>query len=316
LKNHHLSWTLNILFWKQDYGFWVKGFINKAHSTILAFILILSVIIIISRTNWLNLILRLELNIVAFLIIIWRVGTIETRTMVKYYIINRFSSILLSYFLIENYDTTILILLMIKTTFPPFTIWGIDLINYLSKLESYLFLTLQKIGFLILINNYLYITVLIIIVITCLLYIVAQTSLINILFFSSLIHSCWILVRIRVSILIIILYFTIYSIILWWTFATLNNSIIIKDKMILATYILVLRGLPPFIIFYFKWIILIYLSTNTIPLSLLIIVGSLMMIVIYFRVFYISLLFVTKRWKEFNYSVIPIFLLNLIWLFV
>lgn len=129
----------------------------------------------------------------------------------------------------------------------------------------------------------------------------SQTRLRKIITFSSINHIAWILSRIIVSFPIWTLYFLIYSIINLIIIFILNlqNSFFInqlnlnKNKKFLKTTILnfiSLGGLPPFIGFLPKWVVIKSLSLNSIfILTFILIVSTLIILFIYIRIIIITL---------------------------
>jgi len=249
--------------------------------------LLSSAIIIIRSNNWLLLFLRLELNIIIFIILLWKSNG-EGR--IKYFIINSFSSLLLVYSVIISINIMRITVLLFKLALPPFLSWGVDIINWMRSVELSLFLTIQKIGLIILLTNFNLIWGIGMLVAGSVLAVINNSSIISILFISSLVHSVWLIVRRFQSFTLLILYFIIYSTMLLVAVRLTADNIKIIIKSELAIVILVLRGLPPFLLFYFKWLILSNLMSLSILLSLLFLLCSLVIIIVYFRVFYINII--------------------------
>jgi len=237
--------------------------------------------------NWLLLFLRLEVNIIIFITLLWK-GVGESR--VKYFIINSFSSFLLVYSIIRNINVIRITILLFKLALPPFISWGVDIINWIGSTELIVFLTVQKIGLIILLVNFNIIWLVGLLVVGSVLIVINSSSVISILFVSSLVHRVWIIVRRFQSLILLTLYFIVYSILLLILLNLTFESIKITVKFEFAIIMLVLRGLPPFLVFYFKWLILSYLISLSIVLLIVLLIASLGIIIVYFRMFYINIL--------------------------
>jgi len=248
-------------------------------------LLFFSVVIIIRRNGWFTLFIRLELNTIRFTIFIWK-GSYSNERIIKYFLIQSATSILLVYRLLLNVSTLVVLFSLIKLAIVPLHSWGIDLIYRIKWKEILLFFTLQKIGVIFILINYNYEIFLLIRLVMTFGYLLRLKTLRLILFFSSTIHSRWILIIRIISWIVIVTYFLSYSLILYYIL--INNSkrsILIHGTVPIR--LLTLGGLPPFPIFYFKWLALRYLSSHSIIISIILLIGSFLSIVIYFRLFYV-----------------------------
>lgn len=287
---------MNIKVWEylisNVYIYWVR----------LARILLLSsVLIIIRRRSWFSLFLSLELNTIRFVIVLWSIGTIIERT-IKYFIIQRVSSILLIYSIIFNIDSLVIFLLIFKLAIVPFHRWGQDLMSNLSRRRMFLFLTIQKLGILILLCHFSVLLIIPYIIIIINIYLLLWKNIRNIMFFSSIVHRRWMILLSQLSLRIILLYFFTYMMILIrvFIFSKVNNTWLKTEDIQITIRILFIRGLPPLIIFYLKWFSLNLIINLSMLLSGLILIIRIVIITIYFRLVYYSII---NKWVYIRFRV-------------
>lgn len=187
----------------------------------------------------------------------------------------------------------------------PFHFWFPEVIEGLNWIRSLLILTWQKIAPIILLiyNSYLSIFLIIVIILRILvrsLIGLNQLRLRKILTFSSINHIGWIIPAINFSLNIWLIYFFIYSIITINLVLILNyfNIFFVKQLIIQFSNNLILKlffylnffslgGLPPFLGFLPKWLVINQLiENNFIILTLLIIILTLFTLFYYIRLIY------------------------------
>lgn len=187
----------------------------------------------------------------------------------------------------------------------PFHFWFPEVIEGLNWIRRLLILTWQKIAPIILLiyNSYLSIFLIIVVILNILIRSLIglnQLRLRKILVFSSINHIGWILIAINFSLNIWIIYFFIYSIITINLILIFNyfNIFFIKQIIIQFSNNLVLKlffylnffslgGLPPFLGFFPKWLVINQLiENNFIILTLLIIILTLFTLYYYIRLIY------------------------------
>ena len=212
---------------------------------------------------------------------------ISTEASLKYFLTQALASAVLLFaiilFLLENnllinldnsYSRIIIISsLLLKRGTAPFHFWFPNVIEGLSWINSLILITWQKIAPLILIS-YLNIKS---IILTCAIISVIigslgglnQTSLRKLISFSSINHLGWILSAIYCRKILWLIYFLFYSFLSFCLIFIFNNfklyhinqlfAIFIKSKIIkfiLIINLLSLGGLPPFLGFLPKWIVI------------------------------------------------------------
>ena len=127
-----------------------------------------------------------------------------------------------------------------------------------------------------------------------------QTSIRKILTYSSINHTGWILIALTNSERLWIIYFIIYSTLALTVVSTIRlsktsfiNQTILTNKettlikLMIFTSLLSLGGLPPFLGFLPKWIVIQYIITNNIaPLATIVAITSLITLYYYLKISY------------------------------
>lgn len=293
--------------------------------------LILGTLISISSYSWFSIWIGLEINIISFIpLISKKKNPKSSESSIKYFIIQSISSILIliSALIIVFYNefippinSIILIIncaFLIKLGAAPFHFWFPEVIEGLRWINCLILLTWQKIApFILIINNKTWDNLIIIIIIFCLLIRVIlslnQVSLRKILTFSSINNIAWMLAALQCSYSIWIIYFILYSIInipliVLFNFISINyfNQIFnLTQKSILIKIFIVfnflsLGGLPPFIGFFPKWMVIYLLRIQNLEiLSLFLILFTLVFLYIYIRIIFFSLTLIRTERKIF-----------------
>ena len=190
----------------------------------------------------------LELNLISFLIMItgrWP----AKKTGIIYFIVQRIGTlIILRGGVIAEWSSPlthwVILGLLLKTRMAPFHFWGANLITKLSGKTSFVFLTWQKIAplFIMMVTTSKYFIrwVLILNILVATRCRIGSKNLFVLLFFSGLIHVCWI---ISSPITVARVYFFIYSCSSMPIFLITHN---------LSLLIMNLAGLPPLTGFFMK----------------------------------------------------------------
>lgn len=189
--------------------------------------------------------------------------------------------------------------LSLKSGIAPFHFWFPGVIEGLSWINNLLLITWQKIAPLLLISYLIINNVIILVILSILIGSLGglnQTSIRKIIAFSSINHLGWILSSIIINENLWILYFILYSYLSLTLIYFFNlfkifhinqifnlffNFKIIKFSLIIN--FLSLGGLPPFLGFFPKWLIIQYLIINN-HLFMLIIMVLITLITLYFYI--------------------------------
>jgi len=307
----------------------------------------MSIIISLSFNSRFFMWIRLEINILRFLPIISSGLNIELENSVKYFLIQRWASIifLIRYFfcnfLFNSFYLLLIISIFIKLGISPFHTWFISILKSCSLYILILLSTVQKIIPLIILNNvYIYIGILYLcIFLTILFLLIMLPRVINLnklLALSSLGNIIWLLSRNLLSIKLILIFIVIYMYILVGIYIFYNifyyrlfiqiNRIIFSDKVIIVILFISLGGIPPLLGFLRKFLILkIVLVYENIFLFLIIIFSSLVLLYHYISRIYFFLTFIPSikirfstnnfSWVKFIYIISLIFF-NFIFAFI
>lgn len=281
--------------------------------------LIIGTLIVISSSSWFGIWIGLELNLLSFIpIIIDNNNLSSTESAIKYFLTQTLASIIFLFSSIlyvtkfaffspinVNYENIIINLtLIIKLGAAPLHFWFPNIIENLSWLNSLILITWQKLAPLtILFYSHFNNLFIIFILSSALVGAIAglnQTSLRKLLTFSSINHIRWILLANMYRNLLWLFYFLIYSLIrisiilifktynlffINQIFLFNNNNIILK--FCLFTRIFSLGGLPPFLGFLPKWLIIEnIIKSNFYFLTFIIVMANLITLFFYARLTY------------------------------
>nr|YP_010958738.1 NADH dehydrogenase subunit 2 [Baronia brevicornis]WNB35756.1 NADH dehydrogenase subunit 2 [Baronia brevicornis] len=285
------------------------------------FILLFSTLISISSNSWLGCWIGLEINLLSFIPLISNSkNLLSSEASLKYFLIQSISSINFLFLIIfnmiflKNFEMNNLFsillnsCLLMKMGSVPFHFWFPNIMEGLSWLNCFILMTWQKISPMILLSYYMNNNFLIMITIfnTIIgaLGGINQSSLRKLMSFSSINNLGWMLIAIMISENLWLFYLMMYSIlimIMCYLFNMLNsffiNQLFIMNfhyliKMSLLINFLSLGGLPPFLGFLPKWIIINFLMNNNLfIISFIFIMMSLIVLFFYIRIVYSSIMF-------------------------
>nr|YP_010003161.1 NADH dehydrogenase subunit 2 [Thaumetopoea pityocampa]QAV59276.1 NADH dehydrogenase subunit 2 [Thaumetopoea pityocampa] len=306
--------------------------LNNSTKMFFLFILFFSTLISISANSWLGCWIGLEINLLSFIPLISNPNNLfNSEASLKYFLtqsiasINFLFAILMKMIMMKNFEMNLPILiimnssLLMKMGSAPLHFWFPNIIEGMSWFNNFILMTWQKISPMILLsyyfNLYFIYTIIIINVIVGAIGGLNQTSLRKLMAFSSINNLGWMLMALTISENLWIFYFCFYSFltkIMCLLFYSLNmfyiNQFFINNmnpmiKMNLMINFLSLGGLPPFIGFFPKWIIINFMINNNFYLSTLIFtMMSLITLFYYTRIIYSSFMlnyFKTKWFKIF-----------------
>nr|YP_009373267.1 NADH dehydrogenase subunit 2 [Graphium leechi]AOW43547.1 NADH dehydrogenase subunit 2 [Graphium leechi] len=285
------------------------------------FIIFFSTLISISSNSWLGCWIGLEINLMSFIPLISNSkNLLSSEAALKYFLIQSIASInflftiLMKMMLLKNFEIHNFISIMINSSMlmkmgsAPFHFWFPNIIEGLSWFNCFIIMTWQKISPMILLSYYFNNNFLMIIVILNVIIGVIggfnQTSIRKLMSFSSINNLGWMITALMISENLWFMYLFLYSFlisIMCFFFNMLNiyfiNQLFIinmnfKIKFYFLINFLSLGGLPPFLGFFPKWIIINFLINNNMNLiSFVFIMMSLIMLFIYIRIIYSSVIF-------------------------
>nr|YP_010360283.1 NADH dehydrogenase subunit 2 [Spirama retorta]UNQ84425.1 NADH dehydrogenase subunit 2 [Spirama retorta] len=294
------------------------------------FILIFSTLISISSNSWLGCWIGLEINLLSFIPLISNSNNLlATEASLKYFLtqsiasINFLFSILLKMMLLKNFEMNLFLSIMINSSMlmkmgaSPFHFWFPNIVEGLSWFNNFILMTWQKITPMIILSYYFNKNfILIVIMLNAIIGALGglnQTSLRKIMAFSSINNLSWMLSSIMISENLWLFYLFMYSFmisIMCFIFFLLNvffiNQLFINNmnsliKINLLINFLSLGGLPPFIGFFPKWIIINFLILNQMYfLTFVLIMMSLILLFFYIRIIYSTFMFNYLKMKWFK----------------
>nr|AWN56079.1 NADH dehydrogenase subunit 2 [Anthicidae sp. DPP-2018] len=298
--------------------------------------MMLGTIISISSFSWIGMWMGLEINLLSIIPIMKSSKNMySSEASIKYFLTQAMASLILLFSIIlmmmklNNMTSNLYILdmaLLTKLGAAPFHFWFPEVMKGLSWMNCMILMTWQKIAPLMLILNNNSNKILIFSIISSLIISTImsfnQTSLRKIMAFSSINHLAWMLSSSLISFNITMLYFLIYSIlsfILVKIFETtksfylnqlMNIQIPKMIKISLTLNFMSLGGLPPFLGFFPKWMIINLMSNNFPLLNLILIFFTLIMLFIYIRLMMSSMIISHTENKLFKKSNFKMFTLN------
>nr|YP_010277772.1 NADH dehydrogenase subunit 2 [Cnaphalocrocis patnalis]UHY94313.1 NADH dehydrogenase subunit 2 [Cnaphalocrocis patnalis] len=317
-------------------------FLMNSNKMFFMFILFFSTLISISSNSWFGCWIGLEINLLSFIPLISKSNNmLSSEATLKYFLVQSIASINLLFYIIfkmilmKNFELNNLFSIMINSSLlmkmgsTPFHFWFPNMVEGLSWFNNFILMTWQKITPIILLsyyfnNNFL----LLIIMMNSIIGAIGglnQTSLRKLMAFSSINNLSWMLSSIMISENLWMFYFFLYSFmisIMCLLFYMMNmffiNQLFFMNinymiKLLLLINFLSLGGLPPFIGFFPKWIIINFmLSNNFYFLTFIMIMMSLIMLFFYIRILYSSFMFnyLKLKWMKIFIKNKLIYLIN------
>nr|ALO77090.1 NADH deshydrogenase subunit 2 [Paramarygmus sp. PAR01] len=304
----------------------------KIYKMIFFYSMIMGTMITISSYSWMAMWMGLEINLLSIIPLFSNTkNMMSSESSMKYFITQAMASLILLMAVIMlliseefinplmNFYFSMMMnsALMTKLGAAPFHFWFPEIIEGLTWSNSLILLTWQKIAPMMLIMNMNINTPFLITIIMFSLVISSingfnQISLRKILAFSSINHIAWMLSTMLMSFSSWTTYFLIYSMLninITTIFNMTNsfylnqiNNIMNKSKLFkftLMTNFLSLGGLPPFIGFLPKWIIINWMTHNNMMLiTATMIITTLIMLFIYIRMMMSSMIINTTEPKN------------------
>nr|YP_010274813.1 NADH dehydrogenase subunit 2 [Capila translucida]UJV31508.1 NADH dehydrogenase subunit 2 [Capila translucida] len=296
------------------------------------FMLIFSTLISISSNSWMGCWIGLEINMLSFIPLISNSNNLlNSEASLKYFLIQAIASInflfliLIKMILMKNFEINNLISILINSSMymkmgsVPFHFWFPNIIEGMSWLNCFILMTWQKITPMILLSYYMNKNLLLLIMMmnTIIGAIggMNQTSLRKLMSFSSINNLGWMMFAILVSKSLWLFYFLMYSFLIsiMCFFFFIMNSYYINQlfmmnmnfmvKFLMFINFLSMGGLPPFLGFFPKWIIINFMILNKFYIiSFVFIMMSLMTLFFYIRIIYSCIMFNYLKLKWFNFS--------------
>nr|YP_009560370.1 NADH dehydrogenase subunit 2 [Haemaphysalis bancrofti]QAB05937.1 NADH dehydrogenase subunit 2 [Haemaphysalis bancrofti] len=288
---------------------------------LMKWMIMLTIIISISSNNWFIFWIMMEMNMLVFIPILKMNKMESSNSMISYFIIQSFSSILFfmssSMMLMNSFminETLINISLMIKLAMIPFHSWLILISETLDYNSFMIIITIQKVIPLFILDKMKSgITLLMsILSIICSSIMIFNLKLLKkILIFSSISHLSWMIIVMFSSsnfwmfymIIYFYMIFMLVKILKKMNISSINSLMKIKgnDKISMIVLLLSLGGMPPFIGFIIKFLAILIIIKYSVISMIILILSSLINIFIYMRMITPSLMMFNKLNINFNF---------------
>nr|YP_009349844.1 NADH dehydrogenase subunit 2 [Conocephalus melaenus]AQM39980.1 NADH dehydrogenase subunit 2 [Conocephalus melaenus] len=297
--------------------------------------LILGTMISICSNSWFSIWMGLEINLLSFIPLMTnKKNILNSEAALKYFLVQAFASAILLFSVIITstssnmdfffdyesiYSFLVSSTVLLKMGAAPFHFWFPGVMEGLNWINCFILMTWQKIAPLVLLsyviemNLFIYLIILISIIIGSLGGL-NQTSLRKIMAYSSITHLGWMIAGLTVGDNLGFIYFLAYLfltsglVVLFFSYNVyhINQNFMIMlrsapTKLFLFVTLLSLGGLPPFLGFLPKWIIIQSL-TQTLSLSLIIlmVISTLVTLFFYLRIIFCSCLMSYSEMKWYD----------------
>nr|AEQ03917.1 NADH dehydrogenase subunit 2 [Stegana jianfenglingensis] len=294
---------------------------NNSSKILFVTIMMSGSLITITANSWLGAWMGLEINLLSFIPLMKddNLMSMSSEASLKYFLVQVMSSTVLLFSIILmmmmkntnyeinflNYNSMIIMSsLLLKSGAAPFHFWFPNIMEKLSWMNCLLLMTWQKIAPLMLISHinikFLLFSSIILSMIIGSFGGLNQSSLRKLMAFSSINHLGWMLSALYFNMMIWLIYFLTYSFLSFILIFMFNNfkifyfnqmfSIFIKSKILKFTLwinFLSLGGLPPFLGFLPKWLLIQQLSSeNQYFITMILVMTTLITLFFYIRICY------------------------------
>nr|YP_010600869.1 NADH dehydrogenase subunit 2 [Cacopsylla jukyungi]WAL33199.1 NADH dehydrogenase subunit 2 [Cacopsylla jukyungi] len=295
----------------------------KNYYTVIFPMYILSISFSLSSNSWLSIWIGMEMNLLTFIFLVLNTKSFNSsESSIKYFLIQSVGSLLFlfsittqSTFCNESFFIYALappLALMLKSGIAPLHVWTPDISMKLSPLNLFLFITMQKmVPMLIMFSSW---SILVKWIIPLNIIIgslggISQSSMNKMVIFSSINNSGWMMLSLTESMFLFYIFFLFYFkmnflLIMFLVENSIKWTVQIKTqnffkKLSFVSLMMSMSGLPPFMGFIPKWIILKKIMNSLPVISLISIFMSVFTLFFYMKLTINMLLYssVSKKWK-------------------
>nr|YP_011031332.1 NADH dehydrogenase subunit 2 [Epidaus famulus]WQT73249.1 NADH dehydrogenase subunit 2 [Epidaus famulus] len=279
-------------------------------------IMVMGTVLTMSAESWLGMWMGLELNMISFIPLIYKEKMNSTyESCMIYFLIQSMGSILMLISVLMNsfsvispyvgmdlFSMVMIISMLLKMGAPPFHFWFPEIMEKMSWAVCVVLMTWQKLAPMYILScvinmNDFFISIMIpIMVMTGSIGGLNQTSTRKIMSYSSMDHMGWMIACIKFNNSLWLFYFFIYSLILmsiiltFWYYSTYyinqysNKSLNFMEKFMIIVSFMSLGGLPPFLGFIPKFIVIqLTISHHSYMLSMILVTTTLITLFYYLR---------------------------------
>nr|URH16658.1 NADH dehydrogenase subunit 2 [Embiratermes neotenicus] len=304
---------------------------SNSTKILLLITLVGGVLVSVSSNSWMGAWMGLEINLMSFIPLMSNTKNMyNTEASLKYFIVQVLASATLLFMVVMktlmedlftfegNLYTSMIICtpLLLKSGAAPLHWWFPGVMEGLSWENCALLMTVQKAAPLMLMSYLIEINIftLMIILMSTIVGSIGglnQTSMRKILTYSSINHTGWMLIALATSENLWLVYFTIYSTLALTVVSAIKlsgvsfiNQTLMTNKeatlmkFMMFTSLLSLGGLPPFLGFLPKWIIIqAMIMNNMAPLATIVVITSLITLYYYLKISYSSFMILNTEPK-------------------
>nr|YP_009485734.1 NADH dehydrogenase subunit 2 [Canthesancus helluo]AVZ00870.1 NADH dehydrogenase subunit 2 [Canthesancus helluo] len=292
--------------------------------------MILGTSITVSSETWLGMWMGLEMNLISFIPILYKNSNTSSESCMIYFLIQSFGSILMLMSVLSNsfvilsplmskelFNVMLMMSMSIKLGIPPFHFWFPEIMEKLNWINCTILMTWQKVAPLTILSYILENKLLPVVIMTATIIGAIgglnQTSIRKIMAFSSINHMGWMIACMKYNNEFWMKYLLIYTtIIVMMTFMfnnyssfyinqLINTNLMYTEKTLIIILFLSLGGLPPFLGFIPKWMVIqAMILSNSISIMFVMIMSVLISLFYYLRLISTTLLIssTTVKWNS------------------
>nr|UPL65946.1 NADH dehydrogenase subunit 2 [Mystilus priamus] len=308
----------------------------KSSSKMLFFLMLnISALMILSSSNWINLWMGLEMNLMSFIPLMYKPKNNNlSQSSMMYFLIQSMASIIFIMTLLSNMymfgnmspfkesmmKITMTISMMMKLGMPPFHMWFPEIMSKMKWNMCLLLMTLQKVSpiyimSLIMVNNIYSLAMVALSTLSGSILGLNHNSIRKIMAYSSINHLGWLMmcsVMYKKLWMMYMLLYTLLTTMMCFHFKYYNilyinqfnmKPIKMMEKMSMLFLMLSMGGMPPFLGFLPKWISLEYMiMSNEYTLMLVMMLSSLITMVYYMRMasYMMLSMSLSQKWMMMN----------------
>ena len=222
----------------------------------------MSLLVIVVSQRWLELYFRFVFNLINLLFLCFdKYKKFSSEIWIKYFFIQRISALVIILLLFFSFPTVLFVFIIIKLILPPFHLWFLNRLKFISINNLFIVLILQKLPFFLLlvtlkIRLVLFSSFLLLILSIRLVGILLYNKLRNQLFFSSVTQSFWVLISLKIKVIFFLQFYLIYFFTTLLLFLSFLNKIYLNQiflSFFSSILFFVYIRIPPFPLFWFKW---------------------------------------------------------------
>nr|UPL65507.1 NADH dehydrogenase subunit 2 [Metacanthus pulchellus] len=295
--------------------------------------MMMSTFLVISSNNWISMWMGMEMNLMSFIPYMMTMKNKKSsKAIMMYFMTQSIGSMLFLFGILMNSFITISYLMMkeivmmlimvgilMKMGVAPFHFWMVEMVQHMSWMSILILMSLQKIAPMYILSNMLYMNNMLIMIIILSSMVGAIgginiTNLQKIMAYSSINHMSW-MILMMMNKGQWMMYLLIYSIIMTSACYFFNNfkanylnqlnmiTLSMMNKYTLSSIFLSMGGLPPFLGFILKWMVIeSTINSNLMMMLLIMLMMSLITLFYYMRMISTFLLMynITNKWLLFK----------------